>query len=558
VVLFFVANILPANLSAAEPGSSANPLEGVSAVFDDLQILGKDPSPVVCLIDCTDPSELKDTVRGPAEWTKVRQLRARIEEISGLPCLVFHYMQLKRDDLSKPNVQAIVLRAWKDLKDELHRGELYAMLRENDVPTIGFCGGQHQICIACDGKVGTMRKLRPGEKDPNPGYYPGEFKEWGPVAIKILKRDPIFEGFGDQVVMIEMHCGECKKLPPDFENLASSEECKIQVIKHKQKFLYGTQFHPEVYDGDHPDGRTLISNFLNLARHCVASRLRACFAQLFGEADADAINAAYDAMEDVRRGYSSLPCKPYGPNDMSADLRRIDKALRGLNKTRPASKSAPAAAEMMPPEEVIALLKRNLTAIRSVCQWRAEMGRTAEIKDYRKMMEAYKRCRPPELSALGERSRIEREFVLGGGDFGRDPRNVVMTVDLAAREQRYEIKGWSDRIDTPLLGNLAYRQVDPKIKKATICMRLDPGACLVQVTAYNSPDAGCAILLEDKPIAQFGYDPKLPEGWFTKTYPMLLQTVASNGHLLTFVATAKKPLPMLKVLVRRLRLASSS
>jgi GMP synthase (glutamine-hydrolysing) len=54
-------------------------------------------------------------------------------------------------------------------------------------------------------------------------------------------------------------------LPAELELLASSKECKVQMIKHRDRPLYGTQFHPEIYDDEHPHGKTLLQNFFRLA-----------------------------------------------------------------------------------------------------------------------------------------------------------------------------------------------------------------------------------------------------------------------------------------------------
>ena len=65
--------------------------------------------------------------------------------------------------------------------------------------------------------------------------------------------------------MQEFHAFEAKQLPDFFDVLASTDECKVQVIKHKHKLHYGTQFHPEDYDVQHLDGKTLWRNFFKLA-----------------------------------------------------------------------------------------------------------------------------------------------------------------------------------------------------------------------------------------------------------------------------------------------------
>jgi GMP synthase (glutamine-hydrolysing) len=139
------------------------------------------------------------------------------------------------------------------------------MLRESQIPTIGFCGGFHQVYLAFGGKCTDMRRLQPGEVDPNPKYVPGRLKEWGFCKVRVVQRDPLFAGLSDDMVMLEQHVSECSELPAEFELLASSDVCRVQAIRHKTKPLYATQFHPEAYDDEHPDGKRLLQNFFRLA-----------------------------------------------------------------------------------------------------------------------------------------------------------------------------------------------------------------------------------------------------------------------------------------------------
>jgi GMP synthase (glutamine-hydrolysing) len=49
-----------------------------------------------------------------------------------------------------------------------------------------------------------------------------------------------------------------------FKATASNETCPIQAMQHEEKPLFGVQFHPELFDQEHPDGRQVLENFLNL------------------------------------------------------------------------------------------------------------------------------------------------------------------------------------------------------------------------------------------------------------------------------------------------------
>ena len=116
------------------------------------------------------------------------------------------------------------------------------------------------------GKVEPMRRLRPREEDPWPDFYPGFFKEKGFVQVDIEKRDPIFGSLSTSIVVNVAHYAEIKELPEEFEVLASNRDCPIQVIKHRRKLVYGTQFHPENYNEEHPDGKTVLRNFFKIAQ----------------------------------------------------------------------------------------------------------------------------------------------------------------------------------------------------------------------------------------------------------------------------------------------------
>jgi GMP synthase (glutamine-hydrolysing) len=107
-------------------------------------------------------------------------------------------------------------------------------------------------------------------------YMPGLYKEWGIGRVRVVKRDPILDGLPDELLMPQRHYAQCVALPDLFELLASSDECRVQMIKHKDRLVYGTQFHPEIYDAEHPHGRLLLSNFFRLAEVRSLSR-KECF-----------------------------------------------------------------------------------------------------------------------------------------------------------------------------------------------------------------------------------------------------------------------------------------
>jgi len=251
-------------VAEAEP-ALPEALEGTGGLFTDFLDFTAESPPVVALISTQDPDEIRRQVKRADGPRKILHLKERLEELSGLPCLLVHYTQLTRGALDKPNVKAIVLTAAKKMKDPDQADELAALVRETQVPLIGFCGAHHFIYMAYGGIGEAMRELRPDEKDPSPKFMPGQYKEWGFMKGRIVRRDPLFDGLGPQIVVSQRHYAECKTLPEVFDVLASSDECRVQAIKHKTRLLYGTQFYPDGYDDEHPDGKVILRNFFRIA-----------------------------------------------------------------------------------------------------------------------------------------------------------------------------------------------------------------------------------------------------------------------------------------------------
>lgn len=235
-------------------------------VYDRPAALARLDAPVVCILDIQHPDSLrKDIAEKPLEQFSRRRLQRRVAELSGLRCLLLHFSELEGKDLQRPQVKAILITGRSRGMGEAQDKKFYGLIRETRIPMIGFCGGMQLVSKAFGAKVTSMRKLRPDEKDPNPKYNPGLFKEWGFLPVKVVQRDPLFEGLPEELIVREAHAFHVPQPPPDFDLLASTEECKTQTIKHRQRVLYGTQFHPESYDDKHPHGRIILENFFRIA-----------------------------------------------------------------------------------------------------------------------------------------------------------------------------------------------------------------------------------------------------------------------------------------------------
>jgi GMP synthase-like glutamine amidotransferase len=240
----------------------------MTGLHDSPEKLRTQKEPFVCGIDMENPDTIKTKMKKPAgqrHSDKLIRFRARMKEISGLPCLVVHFSQVVKADFDNPAIRAVLIMGQGGEDIDALNAEIVALIRTTQIPILGLCRGHQLISESYGSSVEPMRPLRPGEKDPDPQYHPGHFKESGFLPVGVLVDDPLFAGLGKRPVFRESHYAEVKQMPPGFVRLAGNTDCLIESIKHERRPLYGVQFHPENYDDQHPDGKALLTNFFRLA-----------------------------------------------------------------------------------------------------------------------------------------------------------------------------------------------------------------------------------------------------------------------------------------------------
>jgi GMP synthase (glutamine-hydrolysing) len=192
-----------------------------------------------------------------------------LEEVSGEICLIIRYNQLTLELLRELNPLSVCHSGCNTSFDEydvLQNSAYKEAVTEWNGAQIGFCGGHQILAHIFGSSLNHMRTLREGDADHNPGYHPGLFKEWGVYPVRILKEDPLFDGFAKVFRVHEFHKDEVKELGSDLALLASSDDCRVQVFRHRNKPVYGTQFHPEQASVHYPDGFRILKNFFKIAR----------------------------------------------------------------------------------------------------------------------------------------------------------------------------------------------------------------------------------------------------------------------------------------------------
>jgi GMP synthase (glutamine-hydrolysing) len=96
-------------------------------------------------------------------------------------------------------------------------------------------------------------------------------REYGPALLKIERDDPLLRdlpGGAERVVWMS-HGDRVLRLPPGFEVLGTSDSSPFAAVRHRERPIWGLQFHPEVV---HTDGGTrMLANFAREICGCAPS-----------------------------------------------------------------------------------------------------------------------------------------------------------------------------------------------------------------------------------------------------------------------------------------------
>lgn len=114
------------------------------------------------------------------------------------------------------------------------------------VKILGVCLGHQAIFEAFGGKITYAKKLMHGKQS----------------AITFDKEELIFKGIPGGIKIARYHslAGDGSTLPDCLQVIATTTDGEVMAVKHKERNIYGFQFHPESVLTEY--GKEMLENFL--------------------------------------------------------------------------------------------------------------------------------------------------------------------------------------------------------------------------------------------------------------------------------------------------------
>ncbi|MFA5929360.1 MAG: gamma-glutamyl-gamma-aminobutyrate hydrolase family protein [Candidatus Micrarchaeia archaeon] len=183
---------------------------------------------MICIIDC-------GTSYMPVFQQRLRELGCQFKTIP--------LADVGKSDFSP--FSGIIISGGPAMLSQVDRREFLApfqFVKESGVPILGVCLGHQIIGLLHGSKISHGAQVKKME------------------AVEVSKDDALFAGVGTGSLFQESHF-EHITLPDGFTLLAKSQSCANEAMKHRQKKIYGVQFHPEASGGI---GTAVLRNFLGM------------------------------------------------------------------------------------------------------------------------------------------------------------------------------------------------------------------------------------------------------------------------------------------------------
>jgi len=152
----------------------------------------------------------------------------------------------------KLHIKGLILSGGPSSVYETNAPQIDSRILELNLPIMGLCYGHQLIARIARGKV-----------------KPAACKEYGIAKVTIDKTVGVLEGLSEKERVWMSHGDTVYSLPPEFEVLAHTKSCPVAAFRHKEKPIYGLQWHPEVIHTE--NGIRMLRNFIFEVCQCQAN-----------------------------------------------------------------------------------------------------------------------------------------------------------------------------------------------------------------------------------------------------------------------------------------------
>ena len=148
------------------------------------------------------------------------------------------------EEIEKLSPSAIILSPGPGRPEKA--GVCEEVVKKINVPILGICLGHQAICEALGGRVTYAKRLMHGKQS----------------TAEIDRSSVLFKGLDDKITVARYHSlsADESTLPACLKITAKSDDGEIMAVEHKEKPIYGLQFHPESVLT--PKGMEVLKNFV--------------------------------------------------------------------------------------------------------------------------------------------------------------------------------------------------------------------------------------------------------------------------------------------------------
>lgn len=167
------------------------------------------------------------------------------------------FCKLVRHDLSAErirelNPQGLILSGGPSSVYEAGSPQVDPEIFNLGIPVLGICYGMQATCRSLGSDV-----------------RPGNSREFGHTPVKVVETDPLFDGLPAEFVVWMSHGDRVENLQEHFVLVAETKDCPNAAIRHRDRPIYGLQFHPEVTHTQF--GSELLANFVKKVCRCTGT-----------------------------------------------------------------------------------------------------------------------------------------------------------------------------------------------------------------------------------------------------------------------------------------------